>query len=142
MCQPEQMDIEEELQIDYWLEFYEPQHAPWENGLGDSPGPTGGPSLSDQLSEMTVRLHRGVSHLSVASLSLTQDVPATFTVLKLGALAGYTVMLSCGLTSLQYGALIVALEGPATELGDGASVGLEFEPTTPNLVRPTIAPST
>jgi len=112
-----------------------------ETGSTPSPGPTGEPSLSAQLSEMTVRLHHGVSHLSVASLSMTHDIPGTFTALKRGALEGYTLMLSCGLTSSQYAALINALERVSTDLGSGVSVALEFEPMTPNLAPYITAPS-
>jgi len=107
---------------------------PSQDGLRTSPGPIGGPSLSEQLSEMTVRLHQGLSHISVGSLTLTKDVPGTFTALKREDLGGYTVMLSCALTSSQYAALIAALEGPPTALGENASVAVEFEPLTPNLV--------
>lgn len=115
---------------------------PSETGSTSSHGPTGQPSLSERLSELTVRLHQGVAHLSVASLSVTHDVPGTFTALKREALEGYTVMLSCGLTSSQYLALINALERHSIEIGEGVSVGLEFEPMTPNLVPPTTAPNT
>lgn len=117
-----------------------PEHSA--TGSKNSTGPTGAPSLSARLSEMAVRVHQGLSHMSVASLSLTHDVPGTFTALKKEGLDGYTVMLSCALTSTQYAALIAALEGPQIVLGGGASVELEFEPLTPNLVPPTIALST
>jgi len=115
---------------------------PSESGSTPSPGPTGPPSLSDRLSDMTVRLHQGLSHMSVGSLSATRDIPGTFAALKKGGLDGYTLMLSCALTSTEYGALIAALEGPPTVLGESVSVALEFVPTTPNLVPPTTAPST
>ena len=113
-----------------------------ENGSTDSPGPTGEPSRSDRLSERTVRLHQGLSHLSVASLSLTRDVQGTFTALKRGDSDGYTVMLSCALTSTEYAALLAALEGSPTALGQPVSVELEFAPMTPNLVRYDIVVST
>jgi len=119
----------------------DPPLGPSDNGSTDSPGPTGPPSLSAQLSEMTVRLHQGLSHLSVASLNVTEDVPGTFTALKRADLGGFTVMLSCALTSSQYAALIARLEGGPTALGENVSVELAFEPLTPNLVQPTTAPS-
>jgi len=128
----------EREQIDHWLLKYEPSA----NGSGATNGPTSEPSLSGRLSEMTVRLHRGLSHLSVTGLTLTEDVPGTFTALKRADLDGFTVMLSCALTSSQYAALISNLEGGPTALGENASVGVVFEPSTPNLVRPTIALST
>ena len=114
---------------------------PSANGSTDSHGQTGPPSLSEKLSELTVRLHQGLSHMSVGSLSTTRDVPGTFTALKRDGLDAYTVMLSCVLTSTQYAALIGALEGPQTALGESVSVGVDFVPTTPNLVQPTTAPS-
>jgi len=119
-----------------------PLPEPSESGSTPSPGPTGGHSLSATLSALTVRLHKGLSHMSVGSLSLTHDVPGTFTALKRDDLGGYTLMLSCALTSSQYAALIAALEGPSTALGESVSVGLEFVPMTPNLAPPSTAPST
>ena len=118
-----------------------PPLEPSDNGSTDSHGQTGPPSLSAQLSALTVRLHRGLSHLSVGSLTMTGDVPGTFTALKQADSEGFTLMLSCALTSSQYAALIAALEGPPTALGESVSVGVEFEPLTPNLAQPTTAPS-
>jgi len=110
-------------------------------GSKDSPGPTGEPSLSERLSEMAVRLHQGLSSILVGSLTLTDECPATFTALKRVDLGGYTVMLSCVLTSSQYSALIAAMETTSVVDGRSATVEVKFEPLTPNLVPPTTAPS-
>jgi len=110
-------------------------------GSRDSTGPTGAPSLLELLSGQTVRVHRGLSTISAGSLIVTEEIPATFTALKRDEWDVYTVMLSCALTSTQYAALIAALEGPPAVNGVAASVGVRFEPLTPNLVPPTTAPS-
>jgi len=81
-----------------------------------------------------VRHHKGLTDILVGSLMIAQEAPATFSALKLAALGGYTVTLSCVLTSSQYGALIATLEMGTIGLGESGSVGVDFEPTTPNLV--------
>jgi len=110
-------------------------------GSGDSTGHTGAPSLSEKLSELTVRLHQGLSTISVGLLIERKECPATFTALKRGDLGGYTVMLSCVLTSSEYADLISLMETAPTLDGETASVDVKFVPMTPNLVPPTTAPS-
>jgi len=112
-----------------------------ENGSAASLGPTGEPSPSGQHLVSMVRQHKGLSDISVSSLLVMDKCPATFTALKLDALDGYTVTLSFGLTSSQYGDLISMLEANASLDGDNVSVGVKFEPTTPNLVPQDTAPS-
>jgi len=116
--------------------------TPSEAGSTPSHGPTGEPSLSERLGEQTVRLHQGLSTISASSFILKEGLPATFVALRKGPLDGYTVMLSCALTSSEYGELVRMLEVTHSMLGESVSVGVKFEPTTPNLVQPTTAPST
>ena len=134
-----------------------PEEPPMPLGTGspDSTGHTGEPSPSDQdaptdAGDLThisrvgvtpVRVHKGHTRISVGSLTLHEEIPGSFSALRVGPLGAYTVTLSCVLTSSRYGALVAALERPATALGSGVSVALEFEPTTPNLVPPTTAPN-
>jgi len=118
------------------------RHAPSGNGSTDSPGPIGEPSPSDPRGATLARHHKGLSTISVSSLLLKESAPAIFYALKREALEGYMVTLSCVLTSSEYGSLIRMLETPPGIVGVNASVGVKFEPTTPNLVPPSIAPST
>lgn len=111
-------------------------------GSKDSPGPTGEPSLSERLGELTVRLHQGLSTISAGFSMGKLECPGTFTALKRGDLGGYTVMLSCYLTSSNYSALIAMLETTPTLDGASVTVDVTFEPMTPNLVPPTTVPST
>jgi len=107
-----------------------------ENGLAGSLGPTGELSPSGQLGARLVRHHKGVSDILVGSLLIENLVPATFSALKVEDLEGYTVTLSFGLTSTRYAELISRLETSAGMLGENVSVGVKFEPMTPNLVPP------
>jgi len=118
------------------------RQLPSESGSTPSPGPTGERSLLANVSESTVRRHRGLSTISVSTWLVTEDLPASFTVLKRGDLGGYMVMLSCVMTSSEYSTLIAMLETRPSMVGKTVTVGVEFEPTTPNLVQPTTAPST
>jgi len=113
----------------------------WENGLTDSPGPTGEPSLSEPIGARAVRVHKGLSDISVASLLIEGSAPATFVALKREGLEGYMVTVSSALTSSKYAALIGRLERTPGIAGESVSVGVTFEPMTPNLVPPSTAPS-
>jgi len=127
-----------------------------ENGSGSSPGLTGEPlpSESDAGTDADgitpingagvrmVRRHQGLTDMSVSSLCLAEKLPGTFVALKREGLDGYTVMLSCALTSSEYASVISTLETMPSMLGRPVSVGVRFEPTTPNLVPPDTAPST
>lgn len=129
-----------------------------ENGSTDSRGPTGEPSPSGldapndvpgptpgtaaPVGVTMVRRHQGRSDISVASLILLEEHPAFFSAWKLGDLGGYTVTLSFDLTSQRYKTLIDRLGTRHSIAGESATVGVEFVPTTPNLVQPTIAAST
>lgn len=143
-----QTDLEEEPQIDWWLDHYEPPPPPSPFkprsviGSMDSRGPIGEPSRLESDGATPVRLHQGLSTISVSSFLMKEDVPATFVALKREHLAGYMVTLSCVLTNMEYGILIDSLERSAGIVGESVSVGVKFEPTTPNLVQPTTAPST
>ncbi len=113
-----------------------------DNGSTDSRGPTGEPSPSAELSDLMVRLHHGVSDISVGSLLIQTIAPGTFVALKAGPLDGYTVTLSFALTSSYYATLIEALERTSGIAGENVSVAVKFEPTTQNLAQSTTAPST
>jgi len=126
------------------------------DGSPDSSGATGEPSPSasdappdapettptDEAGGTVVRLQRGRSSISAGFLHLTEDAPATFVVLKREGLDGFMVTLSSVMTSSQYGALISTLETTLSADGTNASVGVNFVPTTPNLVQPDTAPNT
>ncbi len=128
-----------------------------ENGLTDSPGPTGPPShseldapdiapatipeIADEDGVSLVRHHKGLSSIQASFLHLSEACPGTFSALRRGALDGYTVTLSCNLTSTEYAALVQTLETTPSTVGESVSVALKFEPMTPNLVPPTTAPN-
>lgn len=128
-----------------------------ENGYMGSSGPTGAPSPSDldapapvksptniELDGVTaVRLHHGLSTISVGGLEIdVRDVQGSFTALKVEDSGGYMVTLSCVLTATEYSLLVDRLgAGKLTskrimlsETGEPDSVDVRFVPTTPNLV--------
>jgi len=114
---------------------------PSESGAPES-APEDTPASVDEAGVRMVRHHRGRSDISVSFLHLTEACQGTFTALKGGPLEGYTVTLSCALTSTKYADLIRMLETTPSTPGKTVSVVVKFEPTTPNLVPSTIAPST
>lgn len=111
------------------------------HGSTQCPGPTGEPSLSGRLSELTVRLHKGVFDISVGSSLIENLVPGTFSVLKRDRLEGYMVTLSFVLTSTRYAEIISRLETSSGIAGENVTVGARFEPMSQNLVPPTTAQS-
>jgi len=123
-------------------EMFPTEEPSSENGLGTSPGPIGEPSHSAPDGETMVRLHQGLSTISVSTLLDLTECPGTFVASKRGALDGYTVTLSCALTSSQYGQLVEMLSNTPVQTGAGVSVGLKFAPMTPNLVQLDTAQST
>jgi len=116
--------------------------GPSVNGSTASPGPIGEPSPLERLGARLARHHKGLSTISLGISTVQRECPGTFSALRKGGLEGYTVTLSCDLTSSQYADLIATLERNVTLDGGGVTVDVEFEPMTPNLVPPTTAPST
>jgi len=108
--------------------------VPSESGLNLSDGRIGEPIPLEETGAQMVRHHKGLSTISVSTLLMTQELPGTFCALKREDLEGYTVTLSCDLTSASYAALISMLETTPSMVGPGVSVAVVFEPTTPNLV--------
>jgi len=129
--------------------------VPSESGLDVSDGRIGEPIPSESDAPETVpepmpikvagarvvRHHKGLSDISVSLLHVTEERPGSFVALKREGLVGYTVTLSCDMTSTQYAALISTLETTPSGGGGNVTVGLDFEPMTPNLVQPDTAPS-
>jgi len=113
-----------------------------ETGSPNSDGLTGGPSPLEERGARLVRHHRGLFDISVGSLLIENLVPGTFVALRRGALDVYMVTLSFALTNTRYGEIISRLESTSGVAGENVTVGVTFEPTTPNLVPPTTAPST
>jgi len=104
----------------------------------DAPETASFPTSIKAVGEPVVRLHQGLSDISVGFLTEILECPATFVASKKDALAGYTVTLSCAMTNSQYASLVTALSTP----GKAATVDVAFEPTTPNLVQQDTAPNT
>jgi len=112
------------------------------SGSMNSNGPTGLPLRSDSSGARMVRHHKGLTDMLVGSLKVNQEGLGIFTALKRDGLEGFIVTLSCALTNSEYATLVSTLEARPLTLGENASVAVRFEPTTPNLVPATTAPST
>jgi len=128
------------LQLD--LEDYVHPPLPWEAGWTPSNGATGEPSRSGPGSVRLVRQHQGLSTISAGSLIVGEKLQAIFSASKGEGSDEYMVTLSCVLTSTRYAALVAGLETTPGLVGTTVSVGVKFEPTTPNSVQPSTAPST
>jgi len=114
-----------------------------ESGSTDSTGLIGEPLPLERLGAKMVRAHRGLSTISAGGFLLNvQELPGTFTALKRAGEEGYTVTLSCDLTSSYYAVLIANLERTLSTPGAHVSVAVEFVPSTPNEAPPSTAQST
>lgn len=112
-----------------------------ETGSMRSNGHTGELSRSDPAGATLARHQKGLSTISAGSLILIEECPGTFSALKRGALEGYTVTLSCDLTSSDYAGLLATLGNSPSGPGKSVSVAVKFEPMTANLVQHSTAQS-
>ncbi len=116
-----------------------PKSKPSGNGSETYDGHTGEPSHSVGDGAQVVRAHLGQAFISAGLLrAFPGRVSASFVVSRLDDSDEYIAMLSCILLPDQWSSLLAQL----STAGDTPSVDVRFAPTTPNLERPTTAPST